>query len=185
MCLIIKSNVTVTNMEIHPEANLEWLEVKLDYVGEASLRALRHHHFCVKIYSDIIKALCPQWLITPSHVFLVLEQFLYPLTKWPHKVLSQQTEVSVKVEVCVCVALRGEVGSKEGPVLQLELLRSWADGYGPEILLLFVTWVGNSEHFVSMKLLKEAKSFPWKLCSVELKAKYKYYGLLPAVCSRA
>ena len=46
----------------------------------------------------------------------------------------------VKVEVGVCVALRGEVGSKEGPVVLMELVRSWVDGYVPEILLVF-TWV--------------------------------------------
>lgn len=60
----------------------------------------------------------------------------------------------VKVEVGVCIALRGEVGSKEGPVVLVELFRSWVDGYGPEVLLLFFTWVRKSGSFsyISIKL---------------------------------
>lgn len=111
------------------------------------MRALGHHQSCVKIYSDIIKAPCLQLFITPSHVHLVSKQLLDPLTKWPHKVLSQQPEVCVKVKVGVCVALSGEVGSKKRPLVLMKLLRGWVDGYGPEILLIFSTWVKNSGSF--------------------------------------
>lgn len=135
---------TKCNKYINPETNLKWLNVKLDYVGKASRRALGHHQFGVKIYSDVIKALLLQWIITPSFVHFVLKELLDPLTEWPHKVLSQQPEVRVEVEVGVCVALRGEVGSQEGPVFLMELLTSWVDGYGPEILLIFFTWVRNN-----------------------------------------
>lgn len=103
--------------------------------------ALGHHQPCVKIHSDIVKALLLQWTVAPAHVHLVPKQLLDPLPERPHKVLSQQSEVRVKVEVGVCVALRGEVGSQEGPVVLMELLRSRVDGYGPEILLLFFTLV--------------------------------------------
>lgn len=87
-----------------------------------------------------------------SHVYLVLEQLLDPLTEWSHKVLSQQAKVRVKVDVCVCVASRGEVGSEEGSVVLLELLRGWVDGYSPEILLLFLTWVRNFNYLMSLNI---------------------------------
>lgn len=129
-------------MSIHQyilKANLKWLSVKLDCVGEACVSALGHHQSCIKIYSDIIKALCLQRFITPPHVHLVLKQLLDPFPEWPHKVLSQQAEVCVKVKVGVCVALRGEVGPEKGPVFLTKLLRGWVDRYGPEILLVFST----------------------------------------------
>ncbi len=87
------------------------------------------------------------------------KQLLDPLTKWPHKVLSQQPEVCVKVEVGVCVALGGEVGSKEGPVVLMELLKSWVEGYGPEILLFFFNWIRNSGIFGYLHVHKTAWSF--------------------------
>lgn len=169
------------------EANLKWLDVKLDYVCKASMSALGHHHLCVKIYADIIKALGPQWLIAPSHVYLVLEQLLDPLTEWPHKVLPQQTEVRVKVEMRVCVALRGEVGSKEGPVVLLELFRSWVDGYGPEILLLFFNWVGSNEQFILIQFIQNIQMTTLETvhCWLEARNQKSLPGLSPPVGRRA
>lgn len=112
------------------------------------MRTLGHHQLCVKIHSDVIEALGLQWLITASYGHLVPSQLLDPLPERPYKVFSQQPEVCVKVEVGVCVALRGEVGSEEGPVLLLELLWGWVDRYGSEILLLFLTWVRNNGSFI-------------------------------------
>lgn len=130
--------------KLDPEAHLKWTNVKLDYVGNSGMRTFGHHQLCVKIYSDIIKLVCLQWLIGSFHVHMVPKKLLDPVTEWPHKVLSQQPEVRVQVEVGVCVALRGEVGSKEGLLVLMELLRSWVDGYIPEILLFFFTWIRNS-----------------------------------------
>lgn len=124
-----------------PKAHLKWANVKLDYVGNSSMGTFGCHQLCIKIYSDIIKLF---WLIGSFHVPLVPKKLLDPITEWPHKIFSEQPEVRVQVEVGVCVALRGEVGSKEGLLVLMELLWSWVDGYGPEILLLFFTWVGNS-----------------------------------------
>lgn len=140
--------------------NLKWLLVKLDYVGEACVCALRHDHFCVKIYSNVVKVVCPQWLISLSHVLLFVQQLPDPLAKWPHKVLPQQTKVRVEVKVRVRVALGGEVGSKERPELLLELLRSRVDGYGPEVLLLVLVWVGNSDYLMSAKPSKCLQVIP-------------------------
>lgn len=41
----------------------------------------------------------------------------------------------------VCVALGGEIGSKEGPLVLMELLRCGVDGYGPEVLLILCAGV--------------------------------------------
>ncbi len=126
---------------------MKWLNVKLDCVGNASLCALGHHQLHVKIYSDIIESLRLQLFLVHSHVHLVLKQLLDPLAEWSHKVLSQQSEVRVKVEVGVCVTLRGEVGSEEGLDVLMELLGRRVDGYGPVVLLIFPTWVRNGVTF--------------------------------------
>lgn len=114
--------------------------------------ALGGHHLRVKINADIIEAFCLQWALIPSHFQLITQQLLNPIPEWPHKVLSHQPEVCVQVEVGVCVALRGEVGSEEGPVVRLELLYGWIDGYGPEILLIFFTWVRHKRRFSETKI---------------------------------
>ncbi|KAG7226681.1 hypothetical protein INR49_014029 [Caranx melampygus] len=79
---------------------------------------------------------------------LVTEQLLNPIPEWPHEVLSHQPEVCVEVEMGACVALRDEVGSEEGPVVWVELLNSWIDSYGPEILVFFFTWKSLSIKYV-------------------------------------
>lgn len=106
MCLIVLVEFYTHakwNKHPNPEADLKWLNIKLDYVGEPSLRALGHHQLRVKVYSDIIEALRLQ--STASNVLLAPEQLLDPLAERPHKVLSQQAEMRVEVEFGVCVAL--------------------------------------------------------------------------------
>lgn len=105
------------------------------------------NHLCVKIDSDVVKALFSQILISHSRVHLTSKNLLDSITEWAHKVLSHQTEVRVEVDVGVCVALGGEVGSKEGPLVPMELLGCWVDGYSPEILLIFCTGVTKMQYW--------------------------------------
>ena len=106
-------------------------------MGHSGTRTFRHQNLGVKIYSDVVKALVLQRFIILSHVTLVLDQLLDPVTERSNKVLPQQSEVCVKVDMGACVALRSEVCSEEGLLFLVELLRSWVDGYSPEIFLLF------------------------------------------------
>lgn len=110
-------------------------------MGDSSIGAHGESHVCVQIDSDVIEALRRQ--ILTSRV--TVKNLLDSVTERAHKVLSQETEVRVKVDVCVCVALGGEVGSKEGPLVVVELLTSGVDGYGPEILLAFCTRVREKQ----------------------------------------
>lgn len=135
---------------IHSNIYLKWINIKMDYIGNSSSCVFGENQSCIKIYSDVIKVLCLQQRIPPSHVHLFPKQLLDPITEWPNKVLSQQAEVRVKVDLGVCVPLRGEVGSKKGPLVLMELLWSWVDGYSPEILLLFFTWVRDSYSYFCM-----------------------------------
>lgn len=147
------------------------MKVELYYEGNASIGASGKSHLCVKIDPDIVKALCPQRLIPHSHVHLTSKNLLDSITERAHKVLPQQTEVRVKVDVGVCVALGGEVGSKEGPLFLVELLRCGVDGYGPEILLIFCARVRErcSIGLLSFDFGKYLKVVHY----VELKAKQK------------
>lgn len=105
--------------------------------------AFGHNKLRIKINPDVIKVLGLCWNHVASQVHLDIQQLLDPLPKWSDKVLSEQPEVSVEVEVGVCVTLTGEVGSQKWLVVLLELLRSWIDWYGPEILLFFITYDTN------------------------------------------
>lgn len=42
---------------IPPRTHLKWLNVELDYVGEASGGAFGHHQLCVEIHPDVIEVL--------------------------------------------------------------------------------------------------------------------------------
>lgn len=97
------------------------MNVELYYVDNAICGAGGPNNSYVKIDSDVVKLLCPQSLISCSHVLLTRKNLLDSVAERAHKVLSQQAEVRVKVDVGVCVALGGEVGSKEGPLLLMEL----------------------------------------------------------------
>lgn len=54
----------------------------------------------------------------------------------------------VKVDVGARVALGGEVGSEEGSLVLVELLKCGVDGYGPEILLVSCAGVRETQRLV-------------------------------------
>lgn len=97
---------------------------------------------------------------------MVPEQLLDPLAEWPHKVLSQQPEVCVEVELGAGVALRGEVGSEERPLVLVELLRGRVDRQGPEVLALIPAYrkreVGAMD-FICTEMYKAACSCDYYL----------------------
>lgn len=146
-------------------------------MGNASIGASGPNHLCVQIDSDIVKLLCPQRLISGSHVHLTCKNLLDSIAERAHKVLSQQTEVRVKVDVGVCVALGGEVGSKKGPLLLTELLRCGVDRYVPEILLIFCARVREMQ-----QLWKSFES--GVLYRIKNQTKRKYYLVQNLCCVR-
>lgn len=84
----------------------------------------------------------------------------------------------------VCVALGGEVGSEEGPLVLMELLRCGVDGYGPEILLIFCSGVREMQHWSFMfdfgKALKVVYYVKLKTKQIE-----SLPGSEPMLCKRA
>lgn len=121
-------------------------------MGNSSIGALGKNHTRVKIDSDVIKTHCPLKLIPPFH--LVIANLPDSIAERAHKVLSEQTEVRVKVDVGVCIGLGGEVGSEEGPLFHVELFRCGVDGYSPEILQVFCGGVKEKQNWSFWEALK-------------------------------
>lgn len=97
--------------------DLERLGVKLNLIGNSRRCAHGNHQPGVRVDGDAIET-----PVLERDVLLAVQQLLNALAERPHKVLPQEAEVGVQVDLGAGVALGGLVAPEERPGVQVQLL---------------------------------------------------------------